>query len=464
MIEDLRPQPDQAAVNLGLSWPRYPSLQSDEELSVDLEVDTSVFRLLDLPTELITMIFASLVPAPLPTGTRRPPRDILDSRNALAKLCLTSKVCRDIALPLLYCNIIITSRKQMASLFVNLITRQDRCAWMRSFAVLADLTFHHVSDKDERGIVTRSRRLLETHKIQNQTKLVSRTIDEARWFIYRLFENIRSPFFLPMFHHRMLRIILYLGTRIEDILVTAPFSLKLLDLSHHRKILVEDLNAMTGRQFPCPCSDQAEFGDTFKSLRRIRTQADPTKRSVCAEPNPLGLEFIKCQEWEFFRDSGRWMALFPRDAAPALRREPSKYLEIFSHVTELRLYESRTHPAWLCRCLRYAKNLKVFCYTTEARDWNHRFPNSALTAVELGATLQQALEEVRDTLTDLRLGWVKSAPWRADLTEEEEAAVAPHRVDVSRFPRLKTIEIDPPFLHHEDEEQNKDGGGGDYAE
>lgn len=333
---------------------------------------------------------------------------------------------------------------------------------MRSFAVLGDLTFHHVSEKDDREIVTRSRRLLETHEIQNQAKLVLRTTDEAKWFIYRLFETIRSPFSLPMFHHRMLRIILYLGTRIEDILVTAPLSAKLLDLSHHRKILVEDLNVMTRRQFPCPCSDQAEFGDTFKSLRRIRTQAHNTRyKSLCAEPNPLGLEFIKCQEWEFFRDSGRWMSLFPRDAAPALRREPSKYLEIFSHVTDLRLYESMTHPAWLCRCLRYAKNLTIFCYTTRAREWNHTFPNSALTAGETGAALQQALEAVRDTLTGLRLGW---APWGADLTEEEEAAVAPHRVDVSRFPRLKTIEIDLPFVHHEDEDRNKGGGGGEHAE
>lgn len=466
MMDDMRAH--EASSTLWRGWPRNPRIQSDDEASIDLEMDTTVFRLPDLPTEIITNVFECLVPGPLPTGTGLPlSTDILASRRALTNLRLTSKFCNEIVSPLMYRNVIITSRMQMANLLVNLITHQDRCAWMRSLAVLADLIFQQPSPQDDRAVLTRLRRPLETNKISNQAEVLTKAIAELNWDIYRLYDEVPCPLRdgAPLIHHgwrirwfyyRLFRVILYLGTRIEDILITAPYSSQSHDLWHHRKTAREDLDAMTSSQIPPPSSAEAAFGDTFKSLRRIRTQSDPRKR-LRFEPLPVMLEFLKCQRWELSRDNGNWVSLLPHGPGAALRNQPSRYLEIFSHVTELRLYNSRTHPAWLRRCLRYAKNLEILCYTTRATEWNHDFANVALTSGEMDATLQQALEEVRDTLTDLRLGWTPSG---ADLTEQDKAAMARHRVDVSRFPRLKSVDIDPPFMFSDDADEEMGGGGG----
>lgn len=54
-------------------------------------------------------------------------------------------------------------------------------------------------------------------------------------------------------------------------------------------------------------------------------------------------------------------------------------------------------------------------------------------------TLQEAIDEVRKTLTQFLLGWRYVG---AELTEEEKTA----RIVVSDFPHLESIEIDLPFL------------------
>lgn len=474
MMEDMQAQPNGAAFTLWRRWPRDPRIQSDDEASIDLEADTTVFRLLDLPTEIITNVFESLVPDSLPTGTRLPlSKDILASRMALTNLRLTSKFCNEMALPLVYRNVIITNRMQMANLLVSLITHQDRCEWMRSLAVLADLIFQEPSLQDDRAILTRLRGPLETIEISNKAAVLTKDIARVKLFVYKLYDEIpplsrNRPLLvhygwrIRWFYHHLLRVILYLGIRIEDILITEPYSSQSHDLWHRRKIARQDLDEMTSGQIPPPRSDEAAFGDTFKSLRRIRTQSD-LSMPVRFEPVPVNLEFLKCQRWELFRDNGNWVSLLPRTLLSVPRTPPSRYLNIFLHVTELRLYESRTHPAWLRCCLRYAKNLKIFCYTTRATEWNHEFARSALPPAERGATLQQALEEVRDTLTDLRLGWASSA---ADFTEQDRAAVAPHRVDVSGFPRLRRVDIDQPFVFRDDqvEDEDEDYGGADDME
>lgn len=456
MMEDMRAQPHEASFMFWHGWPRNPRLQLDDETSIDLELGTTtgMFRLLDLPTEIVTSIFESLVPAPLAIGTGLPlSTDIWASRRALFNLCLTSKLCNEIAFPLTYKHIILTSRIQMANLLFDLINYQDRCAWIRSLAVLEDFTLRKSSEEEDRAILIHSRLLLETYKIEDQAGVLAKTVDQAKGLIHRLYVE-SSESHLHSFYHRLLQIILYLGIRIEDLLITAPYSRRPEHLSTHRQLVRTDLDAITSGRLPPTRSDLAAFGDTFKSLRRIRIQSDPRKRRRF-EPLPLGLECLKSQRWDFFRDNGNWLSLLPHGTAP--QNQPSRYLKIFSHVTELRLYNSRTHPAWLRRCLRYAKNLKIFCYTTRATEWNHEFANSALASGEIDATLQQALEEVRDTLTDLRLGWTPSG---ADLTEQDRAALAPHRVDVSGFPRLKSVDIDPPFIFRDDEDEEMEGGGG----
>lgn len=468
MMEDMQSQPDEVAVTSWHRWPRNPRSLSDDEVSIDLPVDTPVFKLLKLPTEMITMIFENLVPAPLPTGTGLPlSTDILASRSALVNASLTSKFCREIALPLMYSNVIITSRMQMANLLVNLLTHPYRCKWMRSLAVLEDWIFQRFSEKDDRAVLTKTRRSLETCEIRHPAGILAKTVAEAKSYLYQLFVDIHSPtddhgWYRRMFYQRLIRIILYLGTRIEDLLITMPHPSIYTDLLDYRSIARRDLDSIdsVGRQ--PPSSDEAFFGDTFKALRRVRTQSDSTN-SQGFEPLPLTLAFNSCPRWELFSDNGKWWSLLPYGYAQygGLLDQPFRYLEIFSHVTELRLYASRTHPAWLRQCLRRAKCLERFTYTTNATEWNREFAICALPGGDRNATLQQALEQVRDTLTELHLGW---APWGAYLTEEDQAAVAPHRVDVSGFPRLKRADIEEPFVFHDDQDEDKDKGGDDDTE
>lgn len=463
----MRSQPDDLAITW-CRWPRDSRTLSDDEISIDLPVDTPPFKLFELPTEIITMIFKNLVPAPLPTGTRLPlSTDVSASFRALVDLSLTSRLARQIVLPLVYSNIVITKRMQMASLLVSLLTHQDRCTWMRSLAVLEDWSFQRFSEKEDRAVLTRSRRALETCEIRQPAGLLAKTVAEAKAFVYQLFIEIHGPttekgWYLSMFYQRLIRIILYLGTRVEDLLIMMPDPSVYTDLMDYRSLARRELDSIDPVARQPASSDQAFFGDTLKSLRRVRTQSDPASISGF-EPLPLALAFNKCPRWELFCDNGKWWSLLPYGYARngGLLDQPYIYLEIFSHVTELRLYSSKTHPAWLRQCLRRAKNLEKLSYTTKATEWSHDFTAVALPAGERGATLQQALDEVRDTLSELHLGW---APWGAYLTEEDEAAVAPHRVDISGFARLKRIEIEEMFVYHDDQDQGKDSGNDDDAE
>lgn len=467
-MEGMRAQLDEAAVTSLSGWPHYPRTLLDDEVSIDLPVDTPMFRLFELPAEIIIMIFKNLVPAPLPTETGLPlSTDFSASFRALVDLSFTSRLSREIALPLMYSNVVISSRVQMANLLVSLLTHQDRCAWMRSLAVLEDWSFQKFSEKDDRAVLTRTRRALETCEIRQPAGLLAKTVAEAKAFLYQLFIDIHAPtddhgWYLSMFYQRLIRIILYLGTRVEDLLIMMPDPSVYTDLMDYRSLARRELDSIDPVARQPASSDEAFFGDTFKALHRVRTQSDPTSSSGF-EPLPLALAFNKCQRWELFCDNGKWWSLLPYGHAwqGGLFDQPCRYLEIFSHVTELRLYASRTHPAWLRQCLRRAKQLEKFTYTTKATEWSREFAMIALPAGERDATLQQALDEVRDTLRELHLGW---APWGAYLTEEDLAAVAPHRVDVSGLPRLKRAEIEEPFVFHDDQDQGKDNDGNDNTD
>ncbi|POS72742.1 hypothetical protein DHEL01_v208864 [Diaporthe helianthi] len=51
-------------------------------------------------------------------------------------------------------------------------------------------------------------------------------------------------------------------------------------------------------------------------------------------------------------------------------------------------------------------------------------------------TLQEAIDEVGDTLKQILVGW---HDWAPELIQEQEAAVAPRRIDVGGFPNLERI-------------------------
>lgn len=250
MTDEIRSQPYHLTLTSWRRWARDSRTLSDDEVSIDLPVDTPVFRLLDLPVEIITMIFENLVPASLPTGTGLPlSADVLASRSALVNLCLTSWLSREIALPLKYSNVIITSRMQMANLLVSLLTHQDRCAWMRSIAVLEDWNFQKFSEKEDRAVLTRTRRSLETCEIRQPPELLGKTVAEAKAFLYQLFIDIHAPadydgWYLSMFYQRLIRIILYLGTRVEDLLIMMPDPSVYTHLMDYRSLARRELNTI----------------------------------------------------------------------------------------------------------------------------------------------------------------------------------------------------------------------------
>ncbi|KAH8767333.1 hypothetical protein F5883DRAFT_644341 [Diaporthe sp. PMI_573] len=433
----------------------------------DNGLDTGVFRLFDpgFPKELRLNVFESLVPDPLPIGTSPSlSPDILDSRAALVNLCLTNKECYALAMPLLYRHIIITDYVQMAGLLVNLIFFNDRRKWMRSLAVLVEVEPEGYDDEKTDGnfhFMTRTISWLETYNTANPGPNVLGTFNAVRALLPRFADLIAEapvvhedspdpdedyvPDGFREFHasqlndvyEQFLRLLLRMQINIKDILITVQ----------------DDF-----RQFLCPADLQHRIftqfwvdparpisENPFENLVSIRKQASP-HNAVSFRQHPLEPEYIRSKNWEFFRDNGNWFFNDHLDEHGWPRHpQPPRDLRLFSHITKLGLHESLTHPALLRVILSSCTSLKALCYTTDATEWTRRFqPRVSAEEEEIPApTLQQALDVVSGTLTELRLGW---DPWGAVLTEEEEAAVAPHRVDVSGFPRLTSCEIDQAFV------------------
>lgn len=71
----------------------------------------------------------------LPVGTPRSLNvDFIDSRSALLRLCLTSRLFYGLAEPLLYESIALTEDTQFVHLFHALLVKRARRSWIRSLA------------------------------------------------------------------------------------------------------------------------------------------------------------------------------------------------------------------------------------------------------------------------------------------------------------------------------------------
>ncbi|KKY37079.1 hypothetical protein UCDDA912_g02915 [Diaporthe ampelina] len=452
-----------------LAQPGQPGVEASQ--TTNTAVDAAEFNLSGLPTEMVIPVFESLVPDPLPIGTALPlSTDIMASRETLLNLCLTSKRFQKIAQPLVYRNVIITSHTQMATLLVILLAYKVRRGWIRSLAVIADLQYDEQSRRKDRATLAQAMTWLNNCDTQDLGTAELRTFREVEAYLPRIYHDIQAipltdesyavPRVLTSFgwtaanwesyeqglfrlYQKLLQRVMRLQTNLEDILATVPspkFD------SHLSPAIFEDWTF--GR---CNVSShvqaRADSENPFKTLRRVKKQADPKKRFNFVPD--LKLEHLKSQKWEFFRDDGDWFLLCdPNNHRWPVGVEIPSCLLGFSHITELNLQDTKTHPAILRLMLSYSQNLKTLCYTSKATEWNANFTTPALTpAMAAVTTLQHAIDQVRGGLTELRLGWV---PWGADLTEEEQAAVAPHRVDVSGFPQLTSIDIDLPFVLEEE--------------
>lgn len=436
--------------------------------TVDSGSDTAVFRLDKLPEELRIIIYKNLIPDRLPIRTGLPlSADILDSRKGLHSLCLTSWLTYPAVLPLLYRHIIITEFVQMAGLLVTFIEHDERRAWVYNLAVNVELPkTYYGSNMMRDNLETMSRTISRLYKYEIETPEPNRpeNFDEVDDFLPRIEKIIKdepsSPFDpevdfidwswdgyengLHDVYERLLELFLEAQTNIKDILLTVPNDrgLSLCNVVTQAQIMTQ-----FGSNPTQPISD-----NPFQNLRSIRTQAVVSMqvdRWTSFDPDPFGPQHLSSTNWEFLRDNGKWglINIWLNDQGwPRPDFSIGTGLMIFSHVTRLCLYESSTHPAQLRVILSSCKNLESLTYTTNATAWTDRFVPIAATDDELGVpvpTLQQGLDEVRETLTDLRLGW---DPWGAILSEEEMALVAPHQVDVSDLPRLTSSEIDMVFV------------------
>lgn len=436
--------------------------------------DTAAFRLDKLPEELRIIIFKSLVPDRLPIGSDLPlSADILDSRKGLHSLCLTSWLTYPAALPLLYEHVIITEFVQMAGLLVTFIEHDDRRAWVHNLAVNVVLPgTYYDSEMMRDNLKTMSRTISRLGKYKIETPVPNRpdNFSEVEDFLPQIKNVIKDEPSSPLdpevdlidwswdgyenglhdVYEHLLELLLEAQTNIKDILLTVPdnHGLSICNAATEAEIMTQFRSNPT----------QPISGNPFQNLRSIRTQAVVSMQEdtwTSCLPGDFGPENLSSTNWEFLQDNGDWGLInIWLNKQGWLRPNHSVRTElmIFSHVTRLCLYESSTHPAQLLVILSSCKDLESLTYTTNATAWPKRFVPLAATDDELGVpvpTLQQALDEVRETLTDLRLGW--DDLWGAFSSEEAMAAVAPHRVDVSDFPRLTSSEIDPIFVRNDND-------------
>lgn len=439
--------------------------------TADSASDTAVFRLQDLPPEMCRCIFECLVPETLPISSAEPlPTDTLECRKALVNVSYTSKQCRELVLPFLYRHIIITDYVQMAGVLTNLVCYDYPPAWMHSLAVLVEFP----PEKYDVGTIvdnilimghtncqfkTEAKRKSESTKSET-FKAVGALLDRFEWALPQLaahecrywryfvgdleYEEYSST--LHEVYEPLLQLLLHVQTNIKDILITVPSD------GFIQRLCPAELEDRVIGQFRSDLNKSVSE-NPFKKLRSIRKQSCPSKdTSVMCEPDPLRPEFLSSREWEFYWDNGSWFFDGYLDEHGWPRpTEPPRDLIVFSHITKLVLDGSSTQPAQLRVILSSCENLKSLTYMTNTTYWGDKFVSPAVMEDEAEVsvpTLQQALDEVKETLTYLCLAW---KPWKGGLTGREWAALAPHRVDVSDFPRLTSSEIDPIFVRNDND-------------
>lgn len=411
-----------------------------------------------IPEEVRLKVFESLVPDHLPIGTRSElSPDILGSRKALLSLCLTSKKCYGLALPFLYKYVIITDYVQVASLLVTLMFEKKRRAWIHRLAVLVEfpLEYHEETISHNCDFMTNTIDRLKEIDNQSLERDESRTLTGLRMILPELQDLIPAvPEPLPYPDY-----IWYEDTRrrrYDEDLNYAHYDL--LQTLFTLQINIKDILIVIMPAFDdgfCSPRCGSDIMDQFRLDRTQPHSENPLKNLLCIRkqshriehlsfhPAPLAPEYLGSKDWEFHRDNGTWFFDDYMDGQGWSDLDsPLSDLTIFSHVTDLGLYKSWTHPAQLRVILSSCNSLKAFCYTTNATKWSITVEPLPSTDEQEGIpvpTLQQALDEVRGTLKELRLGW--SRPGHV-LTAHEEEAVAPHRVDISGFPHLTPGKVD----------------------
>lgn len=401
----------------------------------------------------------------LPIGTPRSLNpEFIEGRSALLSLCLTSRHFHELAEPLLYESIALTRDKQFVYLLNSLLANRDRRSWIRSIAcpmcIMDETDFH--------AALPLWNRLIAPRKGMELDRREKRALDQADLGLYHISEDDRWIDDLSSeesgcarsernweFCDQLLAIILWLTTRLEDILVQIPtdeqgimglFNLELtLRSGAHSRVTgvlqsLRSVRVQPTRTIERPDSDR---------VRRIEPHDVEPGSDAGFGIDPLRLptfELENIEELEFCGDNGMWFKLLKADRGPWTDENLPLDLKRFRSLKSLKLHESRTTPSYLRYLLDEAHSLETFQYTTRQQEWRQnywspRYLEYAFMPSDF-FSINEALWPIRNTVKELALGSVQR-PW-AD--GDEEYRNVELIVVLDAFEKLTHLSIDIRWL------------------
>lgn len=397
----------------------------------------------------------------LPVGTPRSLNaDFVDSRSALASLCLTSRRFYGLAEPLLYESIALTEDKQFVCLLHALLVKRDRRSWIRSLACPMSI----MSETDNLQALPLWNRLIapckETDLDQREslallfTELeVGRILEEDRW------DDDEFGDVQVQFCDQLLAVILCLTTHLEDILLQIPTDQEphlndyLLNLDHtlsiarsyHPSGVLKSLRSV--RAQPTRLVECESHNSGFREIRPRNVV--PGRYDPAFGIDPLCLHAFEMQNVEaveYCGDNGVWFKLLKPDHGPWTDENLPLDLRGFRSLKSLKLYESRTTPSYLRHLLEQAHSLETFHYTTRQQEWRQDYSDSRYARYAFMPrdffSLNEALEPIKDTIKELTLGSVKRS-WDNGDQEYRDLELI---VVLDSFERLTRLSIDVRWL------------------
>lgn len=401
----------------------------------------------------------------LPVGTPRSLNpEFIEGRSALLSLCLTSRHFHELAEPLLYESIALTRDKQFVRLLNSLLANRDRRSWIRSIAcpmcIMEETDFH--------AALPLWNRLIAPRKGMELDRREKRALDQADLGLYHISEDDRWIDDLSSeesgcarsernweFCDQLLAIILWLTTRLKDILVQIPTDEQwIMGLHNLEQTLRSGAHSrVTGvlqslRSVRVQPTRTIERPDSVR-VRRIEPHDVEPGSDAGFGVDPLRLqtfELENVEEVEFCGDNGIWFRLLKADRGPWTDENLPLDLKRFRSLKSLKLHESRTTPSYLRYLLDEAHSLETFQYTTRQQEWRRnywcpQYVDYAFMPSDF-FSINEALWPIRNTVKELALGSVQR-PW-AD--GDEEYRNVELIVVLDAFEKLTHLSIDIRWL------------------
>lgn len=401
----------------------------------------------------------------LPIGTPRSLNpEFIEGRSAILSLCLTSRHFHELAEPLLYESIALTRTEQFVLLLNSLLANRDRRSWIRSIACPMCI----MEETDFRAALPLWNRLIAPRKGMELDRREKRALEQADLGPYHISEDDRWIDDLSSeesgyarserdweFCDQLLAIILWLTTRLEDILVQIPTDEQwIMGLHNLEQTLRSGVHSrVTGvlqslRSVRVQPTRTIERPDSVR-VRRIEPHDVEPGSDAGFGVDPLRLqtfELENVEEVEFCGDNGMWFKLLKADRGPWTAENLPLDLKRFRSLKSLKLHESRTTPSYLRYLLDEAHSLETFQYTTRQQEWRQNYWSPQYLEYAFMPSdffsINEALWPIRNTVKELALGSVQR-PW-AD--GDEEYRNVELIVVLTSFEKLTHLSIDIRWL------------------